>query len=346
MYITPQTCSGLCPPRGGSSQTFFYFFDLAVKIVFWLYTFTELGQTTSRLNLSNKHEERTIMKMNGWSVTAAFLLSACALENGGGSGEITWKMIEDRIAPGVEISAERPFPDILSEKEVLSRTAVVFQKRGMFKSNYYIYGYEPRLLTAKVEKPFLMYGFNYNPGSVYYTLTANTDNGQVLFRQMVYAIADVPDEKFLGIQNDMEGQWDSMSYHYITEREAVELIASQFPGEPFEGPIMTHIKLEDNIHSTSRHFWYFTVDNEDYIIDARIGAPNGYNSIPGGVTNHQAISKAGGGGSFYLQGERMARLVPRGNFFAILRENSAATVNGHFNNPAPAAFDYVPLPLK
>jgi hypothetical protein len=101
--------------------------------------------------------------------------------------------------------------------------------------------------------------------------------------------------------------------HYMSKREVVTLIEEQFSDKEYTEPIAVQINLENKPYSNSCVFWYFEISDQnarsliadEYIIDSFIA---GYNTITGGVSNRSAIN-TGDGGSFYLDGSRMAKLA-------------------------------------
>ncbi|GMO58859.1 MAG: hypothetical protein Ta2G_18860 [Termitinemataceae bacterium] len=259
------------------------------------------------------------------------------------------KLIEPLLADGVVLSGERPFPNISSEQEVMLHAFDELYELGMLNTNSYEYSVDPRLLTAKIETPILVYNFLTDPATTYYFLTAVTDTGECLFTATFDS-----DPMITHMRNYSYGgsyQDERSSKHQISEREVIELIESQFPDTAFENPILAHFRFYDTRAGKNERFWYFKLETGDeYIISSLVmGAPHlgwGYSGIEGGVKNHAGISKPGNGGSWNLEGERMAKLKRPINLFENLRINQDGITSRNIPNSLIPVVEFTPLPLK
>jgi hypothetical protein len=262
--------------------------------------------------------------------------------------EEKWEIIQNYMVPGAQASNTRPLPNVLSEQEALLKAADHAIVEGVLDLSYYAYQETPALMTAKIETPILITdsvsGYPYM-----YLLTAIDDTGVLLAEVFVHSSANANDEKF---EKGRGFGIPETSAHYITKREAVELIQSQFPDGTTREPIaVNNLRLGDDPHSHRGIFWYFTVSenarstvetSEEYILVAGI---TGYRSIPGGVSNRAAINL--GRGSPHLNGYRMAKLNKPLRLFDKL-ETARAAGDASF---APASYptesvDFTPVPLK
>jgi hypothetical protein len=235
------------------------------------------------------------------------------LSNNSSTPEEKWAIIQDYMAPFATVSNERPMPDILSEQEVLIKAVEYAARIGALDSSYYVYKDNPELLNARIETPILLFFPDGTPVS--YFLTVVDDIGETLMDAFVRPGIDVDYDLFETSRSGMiSNKPDYLSGHYITKREAVDLIQSQFPDSIVSDPIaVRNLFLEGNPHSNNSIFWYFTVTSndrsiettfEEYIIDSII---MGFKMILGGVSGRSAIS-TGNGGSPYLGYARMAKL--------------------------------------
>jgi hypothetical protein len=272
-----------------------------------------------------------------------------------GTPEEKWDIMRDNyMVPGVPVSIERPLPNVLSEQEVLLRAIEYANKMGMFHPSYHEYEDQPELLTAKIETPVLIYNFTGYPsddgGSYFFTAVA--DNGECLMDAYVRPVVDAGDDTF---EISRSVRWGKIpaeqTKHYMSKREAVALIQEQFPGKGYTEPIAVRISLENKRHSNSCIFWYFEISDsnarglisDEYIIDSLIG---GYNTIVGGISNRRAIS-TGYGGSFYLDGARMAKLAePLRLQERLENARSAGRSLGSLSETPIAPSRIIPVPLQ
>jgi hypothetical protein len=264
--------------------------------------------------------------------------------------EKIWKGIEGYIESDVGISAERPFPNVLSEKEALIRAYSIMAKRGFFSPSNYMFTNAPCLLTAKVARPMLIYNFAGSIGQavVFYRHYAVSDNGEVLIQQNSAATASLGDNELLsGGQSAYGHDDDWLALHFITEGELIELIKSQFGVDPDERPIIVVLRLIKHPYSSSVPFWYFTVNDVEYIVGLHVFDWN-LVSAAGGVANHAAISLPSGNGVGVIGGERMARLDTRADFYKAIRDNKESAVDNRFPYIPPQGgwFQWTAVPLK
>jgi hypothetical protein len=262
-----------------------------------------------------------------------------------------WQIIRDDVmVPGAPVSDERPLPNVLSEQEVLLKAADYAIGKGVLDPAYYAYQDNPALWTARIETPVLITNAeNSEPGS--YILTAVDDNGVFLAQVSVNSSVNASDSEFERLRSFA---LPNSSYHFITKREASELIQSQFPDSAVSEPMLiTNLRLDDDQSSHMFPYWYFTVnDNARNVADVEdeyIIAPfiPGYTAIPGGVSNRAAIGFAGDRGDFHLKGYRMAKLNKPLRLFDKLEAARAAGGASY----APANYPtesvgIIPVPLK
>ncbi|MDR2802949.1 MAG: hypothetical protein LBB22_01505 [Treponema sp.] len=262
------------------------------------------------------------------------------------NSEKVWQYIQNYIESDVPISDVRPFPNVLSEKEALLKAYKVMYMKGYFSLNNSMFKTDPRLLTAKAARPLMIHYFMNGWAGVAYRLYAITDNGEVLIEQYINPIASDSEDEFLFGQSGYGRTSQEHAYHFITEGELIELIESQFDSPPDETPILIQFDLAGHPYNDSVPFWYFTVDDVEYIVGATVSRWN-YTAAAGGIANHDAISKPGGNGIGSLGGERMARLDTRADFYKTLRENRETAIdNGFAYTPPAPEFQWTAIPLK
>jgi hypothetical protein len=261
-----------------------------------------------------------------------------------------WEIIQEYIVPDAPISNDRPLPNVLSEQEILLKATDYAIKEGMLDTAYPAYKHNPSLLGAKIETPILVTNAETgDPG--WYSLTAVDNNGVFLARMSFNSAINASGEEFAGLQGSAI---PNTSNHFITKREAAELIQSQFPDSVVSEPMaITNLRLDDDPSSHKFVFWYFTVNGnersvsntgDEYIIASIIP---GYTSIPGGVSNRAAIDYAGGRGDFHLKGYRMAKLDKPLRLFD--RLETARSAGGALFAPSSYPEESVgitPVPLK
>lgn len=290
------------------------------------------------------------MKKLAWCIIAGIVLVSCGpkLEvEEKTTVEEKWGIIEGRImASGATASDERPLPNVLSEREALLKTVDLAIAEGVLDSTSRIYQDHPNLLNAKIETPILVYDAKSGEPWVY-ELNAVDDNGIYLAGVGISAAANISDKEF-----QFGYGFALTSSHFITKREAVDLIKSQFSDGRTSEPIAIRgLRLEGNPFSHQERFWYFTVDDggsrslggdsDEYVIAAGIA---GYGNIPGGMSNRAAINHRG---DTYLDGYRMAKLDTPIRLFDKL--NTARTAGGasFSTNTTPVKpVNFTPAPLK
>jgi hypothetical protein len=267
------------------------------------------------------------------------------------TSEEKWKILQDYyMVPGATASNERTLPNVLSEQEVLLKAADAAIKEGVLDPTYYMYQEIPALMDAKIETPILITdSVSGNPNM--YMLTAVDDAGVLLAEIYVNSASVTNDADFelgrgFAIPNT--------SYHYITKREATDLIREEFQNRVVSEPMAVYnLRLGDDPHSHRAIFWYFTVDentrdaidnnSEEYILAAGIF---GYSSIIGGISNRAAIN-LGPGGSPHLNGYRLAKLDTPLRLNDKL--NAARAAGGVAFSPSVypnESITFTPVPLK
>jgi hypothetical protein len=208
------------------------------------------------------------------------------------SPDVKWEILRNNyMVPGVPVSNERPLPNVLSEREVLLKAADYAIAEGVLDPEYYAYQENPALMDAKIETPILLIDSATGEPCTY-LLNAVDDTG-VLLATVAVNSAVTANEEF---EQGRGFGIPETAAHYITKREAAELIKSQFPEKTAGDPIaVSNLRLGTDPYSHMGIFWYFTVSEntrsvtdagEEYIIAADI---TGYRSIPGGVSNRSAI---------------------------------------------------------
>jgi hypothetical protein len=95
-------------------------------------------------------------------------------------GPITWEQIQPYMAPGAEVSSERPYPDVLSEKEALIKFVEYARQIGALQPSFYLYRRNPKLMDLKLEVPILLYGLPYGTTELYHINGVNVDGEPLL----------------------------------------------------------------------------------------------------------------------------------------------------------------------
>jgi hypothetical protein len=267
------------------------------------------------------------------------------------TAEEIWEIIQKDLAPGAEVSKERPFSDVLSEQEVLLKAVDYAGKIGAGDPSYYLYQEIPALLTAKIETPILLH-FVPTGTTSSYLLTAVDTDGTMLMSVWVNSSPDADMDSFellraFGLVNMPEH-----STHHITKREAIHLSKRQFPDKQVSDPIaVLGLHLEDSPHSGNHAFWYFTVSDtsqsvsdmpEEYIISSII---DGWKNISGGLSNLSAIS-SGAGGSPHLKWNRMAKLETPLRIFERIEAARNDGGAAEFTPDPVTKVKYTPIPLQ
>jgi hypothetical protein len=286
-------------------------------------------------------------------VFIAIAFASCGQEQivvGNNTPSEKWEFIQDYMVPGAPVSNTRPMPNILSEQEVLLKAMDFINKEGALDTSYYEYQNHPALLSAKIETPVLVTDAeNGEPG--WYLLTAVDNDGVFLARMSVNSAINARDEEFAGLRGFA---LPNSLYHFITKREAAELIQSQFPDSKVSEPMaIENLRLEDDPSSHMFFFWYFTVNDnardavdagDEYIIATFIP---GYTAIPGGVSNRAAIDFVGQRGDLHLNGYRMAKLDTPLRLFDKLETARAAGGASFAPSSYPSeSVGFTPVPLK
>jgi hypothetical protein len=266
--------------------------------------------------------------------------------------EEKWRIIEEYfMVPGASASAERPLPNVLSEREVLLKAADFAIEEGVLDPSYYEYENNPALKDAKIETPVLMTNV-VNGIPDMYILNAVDENGIILARISVSSNpADVSKESFV-LGRSIPGPAGSM-IHMITKKEAAELIHSQFPDKTVSEPMMIgNLRVGVNRYSHIALLWYFTVSDDarsaegaggDYVIDAYVG---GYwVTLEGPISRNAAALNRGA--TPYLEGYRMVKLDRQLHLFDKL--DTARSAGGVTFTSPPSSMErigFTPVLLK
>jgi hypothetical protein len=248
--------------------------------------------------------------------------------------EEKWEIIQNYMVPGAPVSNTRPLLNVLSEQEVLLKAADYTIKKGMVDTSHPVYQPYPALLSAKIETPVLVTNAESGePG--WYLLIATNNDGVFLARMSFKSAVNTSDDGFVGLSSFA---FPNSANHFITKREAAELIQSQFPDSEVSEPMaIENLRLEDDLSSHMFSFWYFTVNDnarnaadagDEYVIATFIP---GYPAIPGGVSNRAAIDFAGNRSDIHLNGYRMAKLDKLLRLFDKL--DTARAAGRHFIRP-------------
>ncbi|GHU71365.1 hypothetical protein FACS189450_07270 [Spirochaetia bacterium] len=293
---------------------------------------------------------------------SVFLLTSCNrvqnVINDKTKDDDIWLLIEKFLADGAEVFDVRPDAGIVSEKEILVKIAKIAAADGYLNLNHPLYSTDnPKLATARIEAPILVHDLTVPVQDVYkassYLLNAVDDRGETLLSVYVDPSASSTDDLYGPISVTPKNGSVEMSRHFITRREAKEIIESQFPGQEYEGPIAVSMLFDGDPYSMVNVSWYFTVGNsfsrsvannehKEYLINASV---HGYRELPDKVTVPASRSvidsqKSIGGFTFH---SRMVQLVEPINFFDKLngiKEGRSVTNAGP---PAPARVFPVPL---
>jgi hypothetical protein len=107
------------------------------------------------------------------SVSCAVLFGACEAEGvekpvAASTYEEKLDTITPYLRPDLELSAERPRPDVMSEQEIAVRAFTYLWNDGMLSSTSYLLQEDPRLPAAKVQKPILCYNLSEDYGETFY----------------------------------------------------------------------------------------------------------------------------------------------------------------------------------
>jgi hypothetical protein len=270
-----------------------------------------------------------------------------------------WAAIEDVLAPGVKVSDTRIKSDVLSEKEILIKAAKFAEERGFLQSDSLFFTSQPKLAAARIETPVFIHNFlgsaedSYEYGA--YLIFAVDENGEYLANFLLKPHDNVETSGLdiaLGVMSeDILESNAEIALHFITKREAVELIESQFPGQPYEGPIAVKMEFEGEVWGNTINSWYFTVGDsesravggtyDEYLIDTSV---YDYRNLTGGITsNRSAIDTESTAKSW--GGHRMVKLETPVYFLEKLKRAQAGERSA-FTGEAPSPARVIPVPLK
>jgi hypothetical protein len=266
-----------------------------------------------------------------------------------------WAAIEDVLAPGAKVSDVRIATNVLSEKEILIKAAKFAEQRGDLYSDSIFFKEQPKLLSARVEAPIFIYSFlvpaDHSIDYGIYMLFAIDEKGECLRVSMVDPIITVDDKRFELVSGSNVMTPEELASHYITKREAVELIEGQFPGQSYEGPIAVKMEFEGEVWGSATISWYFTIGDiesrsvegsyAEYLIDSQVFD---YRNITGGVTsNRSAIDTESTAKSW--GGHRMVKLETPVYFLEKLKSVQAGERSA-FTGEMPSPARVTPVPLK
>jgi hypothetical protein len=240
-----------------------------------------------------------------------------------------WSAIEDVMVPEAEVSDIRPADNVLSEKEILLKAAKFADERGLLASDSLFLTSQPKLLTAHIETPIFIHNFLGSAEECYeygtYLIYAVDQNGEYLANILVRPHDNVDLMSIdiaMGVMDEGVLEYSpETAKHFITKQEAIELIESQFPGQPYEGPIAVKTEFEGEVWGNTIVSWYFTVGDmenravdgayAEYLIDTSV---YNYRNLTGGVTtNRSAIDTENTAKSW--GGHRMVKSDTPLNFF-------------------------------
>jgi hypothetical protein len=263
------------------------------------------------------------------------------------------------MVKGVDVSDVRPAPDMLSEKEMLIKCAKIAAAEGYLDPNNLIYTQDqPKLLTARIEAPILVYDLSAPEEYVKYgsyLLVAVDDTGEALLDVRVDPLEYDPAASHGAVRITDSLDSSDLSRRYITKREAKALIESQFPEQEYEGPVAVRMQFADDWYSWTNVSWYFTVGNSsrsaaggeysEYLINALVA---GYRNISTDITapaSRSLIDSRKSIASFTFT-SRMAQLTEPVYFFDKLRAIQAGRSLSAPVVPPSAPARITPVPLK
>jgi hypothetical protein len=182
-------------------------------------------------------------------------------------------------------------------------------------------------------------------------LFAIDEKGECLRVSMVDPIITVDDKHFEFVSGSNAMTPEELAFHYITKREAIELIESQFPNQPYEGPIAVKMEFEGEVWGSANISWYFTVGDissrsagssyAEYLIDTQVFD---YRNIVGGVlANRSTIDTERTAKSW--GGYRMVKLETPVYFLEKLKSVQAGERSA-FTGETPNPARVIPVPLK
>jgi hypothetical protein len=214
-----------------------------------------------------------------------------------------WTVIENVMVPGVEVSDVRPVDNVLSEKEILIKATKFVEERGFLESDSLFLSSQPKLQTAHIETPIFIHNFLGPAEECYeygtYLIFAVDNNGEYLANLIVRPHENVDITRLdiaMGYSEENIMEYSpELATHFITKQEAIELIESQFPGQPYEGPIAIKTEFEGEVWGNTIVSWYFTVGDmesraaggayDEYLIDASVFD---YRNLNGSVTTNRS----------------------------------------------------------
>ena len=191
-------------------------------------------------------------------------------------GEVTLPLVQPILAEGVTLDSATPMPGILSEEEVMLRAADFVYKIGGLNSSFFVYEENPAMWTAKIEAPVLIFDPNGLPLAYRFTAVDYSDTMLMDATFSPYMEDTAPGDFFMARTVPNRQTTDEQSIHFITKREARQIIKDTFPDKnPSEPVALAQLNLENSRYSHRETFWYFTVPSreggyDEYILAAYI----------------------------------------------------------------------------
>ena len=219
-----------------------------------------------------------------FAITIVLMVCSCNLEKLAfqqpQSQNLNISHIQPYMVEGAELSTERPAPHLLSEQEVMIRTAEYVVQQGYLDPAHPIYEEVPDLASAKVAEPiFVYYEDELQQGKVngFYTLYATTKTGKVCLVSSAWAQEAIPEE-FSDSPDFSRGYgWDSLDMNIISQKECSNIYASLFSDKTTSDPIAISLTTSANQFKTTA--WYVEVSDgsrsaggshEEYLLDMTV----------------------------------------------------------------------------
>ena len=252
-----------------------------------------------------------------FAITIVLMVCSCNLEKLAfqqpQSQNLNISHIQPYMVEGAELSTERPAPHLLSEQEVMIRTAEYVVQQGYLDPAHPIYEEVPDLASAKVAEPiFVYYEDELQQGKVngFYTLYATTKTGKVCLVSSAWAQDIIPDKSSDRPDFARGYGWDSLDMNIVSQKETLQICQNIFPGKTISEPLAICTKTD--AHQFLVDAWYVEVSDgsrsaggshEEYLLDMTVFDLPPQQSIP---TNPRAVlsrSTVSGG-----WGTRIARI--------------------------------------
>lgn len=261
------------------------------------------------------------------------------------------KFIGENLAPGVELSEQKPFPGVLSEKDIMLKAADRVIQENALDPSYYLYEQVPELLYAKLEAPILVHDI-YNGTANEYLLLAVNDNGKMLLEVSVNSVNSTSLENWEKYRSWVpSNRPPEYTYHRITKREAQNLFQNTFTGKHISEPVaISGIYLDGSSGPLQNTvFWYTTVRNnvndaeyEGYILGSRV---IGWETISGGLSNLVALNTEDSC-DLFLDWNRMAKLDTPLRILETIEAGRNTSGDIKFTPITTENVKYTPVPLR